>query len=96
MRELTFKKWAETHIGVRIIPLSVNPVGFLPKLERVETFHENPFISTEFAFGRTDGLGHGHDLIARFEVLTLVLLKIQVFWDMTESLGLYFPTSEGS
>jgi len=58
-RELTFEAWAETHVGVWLI-VSVILVGLLPKLELVEIFHDNPFIST-WVYMRKDRLGHGHD-----------------------------------
>jgi hypothetical protein len=51
--------WAETLVDVWFI-VSVILVGFLPKLELVEIFHDNRFIST-WVHMRKDRLGHGHN-----------------------------------
>jgi hypothetical protein len=64
--------WAETHVGVWFI-VSVVLVGFLPKLELVEMITLSSVLG--FTCGRT-GLATGMILIPRFEVLSLVLLKM--------------------
>jgi hypothetical protein len=40
--------------------VSVILVGFVPKLELVEIFYDNPFIGT-WVYMQKDRLGHGHD-----------------------------------